>query len=66
MDAHFAEVDTNRDNRLSVRELFGYIDQRVPRTIELARPVLGEDAIQTPQGFLPNPTTIDVIAEAIQ
>jgi WD40 repeat protein len=66
MDAHFAEVDTNRDNRLSVRELFGYIDQRVPRTIELARPVLGEDAIQTPQGFLPNPITIDVIAEAIR
>jgi uncharacterized caspase-like protein len=49
----FAEADADRNEELDIAELSSYMQQRVPTTVELARKVLGEEAVQTPQQFIP-------------
>ncbi|MEI8374046.1 MAG: caspase family protein [Planctomycetota bacterium] len=49
----FAVADTDRDGILTVDDLFSYVSKRVPKIVELSRPVLGDDAVQTPAAFIP-------------
>jgi uncharacterized caspase-like protein len=49
----FSVADRDRSAVLDSDELFSYVRRRVPQTIELARPIVGADALQTPQRFPP-------------
>ena len=49
----FSAADADKDLVLTVQELFSYVSQRVQKTVMLSRPLLGDDAIQTPQALMP-------------
>lgn len=62
----FADADKDKNDLLDIIELFDYISRRVPRTIELARPILGDDAVQTPQKFFPEHNESLDVAEGVK
>jgi hypothetical protein len=49
----FASADEDQDRLLNATELYGYAAKRVPETVALARSVLGDNAVQHPQPYIP-------------
>ena len=55
----FSSADVDKDSKLTIGELYHYVLQRVQKTVALSRPVVGENAVQTPQAFFPRASMKD-------
>jgi len=59
----FDDADQDEDKYLDTLELFEYVARRVPKTIQLAKPILGDGAVQTPQKHFPRYGDVLRVAE---
>jgi hypothetical protein len=66
LDAEFPSVDRDCNRLLTVAELLSYVTRRVPETVAIAKPVLGDDAVQTPQGFIPRRSALVPVAGSVR